>query len=141
MTKARHTVRLPNDLSVQLVEFAARKRVHKSTIMQAAIESFLSPDNPERMEAAFTRRLDSMNRKVERLERDIEIGNEALALFIHFWLTTTPALPVDQMDAARASGRKRYSDFVTALGNRVGSRHSLAGDMEQTLGDQSQERS
>jgi len=139
MTKTRHTVRLPNDISVQLVEFAARKRVHKSAVMQAAIESFLSPDNPERMEAAFTRRLDRITRNVEHLERDIEIGNEALALFVHFWLTTTPALPANQMDAARASGRKRYSDFVAALGDRVGSNNSLADDISQLLDAGSEE--
>lgn len=139
MSTTRHTVRLPHDLSARLVDFAARKRVHKSAIMQAAIESFLSPDNSERMEAALTRRLDHISRHVERLERDIEIGNEALALFVHFWLTTTPALPADQMDAARASGRKRYSDFVSAVGDRVGSRNSLAGDIEQTQDNQSQE--
>lgn len=138
MASTRHTVRLPNKLSAQLVDFAARKRVHKSAIMQAAIESFLSPDNSERMEAALTRRLDRISRNVERLERDIEIGNEALALFVNFWLTTTPALPADQMDAARASGRKRYSDFVTAVGDRVGSRHSLADDIEQAQVDQTE---
>src|SRR5208337_2283534 len=43
--------------------------------------------------AALARRLDRMTRQVERLERDLTISAEALALFIRFWLTITPPLP------------------------------------------------
>jgi DNA-binding transcriptional LysR family regulator len=41
---------------------------------------------------------------------------DAVALFIRFWLTSTPALP-----AARAKGAERYDRFVEALGRRLSS--------------------
>jgi hypothetical protein len=68
---------------------------------------------------------------MERLERDVEISNEAVALFVQFWLTTTPALPESEIDAARASGRKRYHDFISALGDRIGGNKKLSVDIDK----------
>ncbi len=69
------------------------------------IASFLSPDSAEQSEAAIVRRLDRLTRSLERLERDPEITTEALALFVRFWLTTTPPLPDDSQAAAKAKGK------------------------------------
>jgi len=55
----------------------------------------------------LARRLDRMTRQVEPLARDLPISVEALALFIRFWLTTTPPLPDSAQTAALAKGRER----------------------------------
>ena len=47
------------------------------------------------------------------------IAVETLALFIRFWLTTTPALPEPAAKAARAQAGARYDNFVAALGRRL----------------------
>ncbi|NCP44600.1 MAG: CopG family transcriptional regulator [Sphingomonadales bacterium] len=131
--RIKHTFRLPPKLSSHLVDYAARKRVTQALVVQTALASYLSPDSSERMEAALTRRLDRMSRQLERLERDVEISNEAISLFVQFWLTTTPALPESELKAAKISGRSRYSDFISALGDRIGGRRSLASDIEQQV--------
>jgi len=131
--RIKHTVRLPPELSSHLVDYAARKRVSQALVVETALASFLSPDNSERMEAAFTRRLDRICRQMERLERDVEISNEATALFVQFWLTTTPALPESELAAARASGRKRYTDFVASLSARINSNNKLSADIDEAL--------
>jgi hypothetical protein len=41
--------------------------------------------------------------------------DETLALFIRFWLTTTPPLPEPAAKAARAQAGTRYDKFVAAL--------------------------
>jgi hypothetical protein len=41
--------------------------------------------------------------------------DEALALFVRFWLTPTPPLPDTAQPAAQAKGRVRYEGFVEAL--------------------------
>ena len=127
--RTKHTFRLPPKLSSHLVDYAARKRVSQALVVETALASFLSPDNPERLEAALSRRLDRISRKLDRMERDIEISNEAIALFVQFWLTTTPPLPESEMDAARASGRKRYADFVASLGEKFGSKNSFGSEI------------
>ncbi len=100
--RIKHTFRLPPALSSQLADYAGRKRISQALVVEAALASFLSPDASERMEAAISRRLDRHARQLERLEHHVKISNEAIALFVRFWLTTTPALP----DAARARLRR-----------------------------------
>ena len=39
---------------------------------------------------------------MQRLERDVGLTAESLALFIRFWLTITPPLPNDAQAAAQA---------------------------------------
>ena len=106
--RTKHTFRLPPELAVRLAEYADRKRVPQALVVETALNSYLSPDNSERMEAALGRRLDRLTRQVERLERHITISNEALALFVRFWLTATPPLPDAAQSAAQAKGRERY---------------------------------
>ena len=118
--RTKHTFRLPPDLAGQLADYAGRKRVPQALVVETALSSYLSPDNSERMEAALGRRLDRLTRQVERLERHVTISNEALALFVRFWLTVTPPLPDTAQPAAQAKGRERYEGFVEALGPAVG---------------------
>lgn len=112
-----------------LDDLAARKKLSKSAIVEAAVASFLSPDGSDRREAALTRRLDRLTRQVERLERDQTITLEALGLFIRAWLTATPPLADSAQAAAQAKGRERYESFIETLGRRVQQGRSLAKEI------------
>jgi predicted transcriptional regulator len=118
--KQRLSVYLDLAVMKRLVEYAARRDQSRSLLAEAAIESFLSPDAAERQEAAITKRLDQFDRRMTRIERDVGISVETLALFVRFWLATTPALPEPAAQAARAKAGERYEAFVTALGRRLG---------------------
>lgn len=117
--KERLSVYLDPPVMRALIDYAKRRGKSMSLVAEAAIGSFLSPDAAERQEATFARRLDRLSRQMERLERDVGISVEALALFVRFWLTTTPALPEQAQAAARAKGAERYDAFVEALGRRL----------------------
>jgi hypothetical protein len=117
--KERLSVYLDRQVMRSLTEYADRKSKSKSLVAEAAIASFLSPDAAERQEATVTRRLDRLSRQMERLERDVGISLETLALFIRFWLIATPALPEQAQAAARAKGAERYEAFVEVLGRRL----------------------
>lgn len=67
----------------------------------------------------MAKRLDQIDRRLARSERDVGIAIETLAVFIRFWLATTPALPEPAAQAARAKAGERYDAFVTALGRRL----------------------
>ncbi|MGH6847036.1 MAG: CopG family transcriptional regulator, partial [Methylocella sp.] len=58
-------------------------------------------------------------RQMERLERDVGISVETVALFIRFWLMATPSLPQQAQASARAKGTERYESFLQALGRRL----------------------
>ena len=127
--RTKHTFRLPPDLAGKLADYANRKRVPQALVVEAALASHLSPDGADRLEAALARRLDRMTRQIERLERHVTISNEALALFIRFWLTSTPPLPDTAQAAAQAKGRERYEGFVEALGRRLARGRTLADEL------------
>lgn len=117
--KLKRTFRLPPDVIDHLAEFASRKRVGQPDIVEAALRSFLSPDNPEQLEAALSRRLDRIDRRIEALDQQAEISTEALALFVRFWLTANPPLPDSALAAAQTQGKERYDGFVEALARRL----------------------
>jgi hypothetical protein len=76
---------------------------------EAALASHLSPDCADRLEAALARRLDRKSRHLERIERHVDISNEALAVFVRFWLTSTQPCPtppgLPRSDDARSKNR------------------------------------
>ena len=117
--KTQMSVYLDPDVMKTLAAYAARREQPLSLIAEAAIASFLSPDADERREAAIAKRLDQIDRRIARVERDVGISVETLALFIRFWLTTTPPLPEPAAQAARAQAGMRYDNFVAALGRRL----------------------
>jgi hypothetical protein len=117
--KERLSVYLDPPVMRSLIDYADRRGKSKSLIAEAAIASFLSPDAAERQEATLARRLDRLVRQTERLERDVGITVETLALFVRFWLTATPALPEQAQAAARAKGSERYHAFIEALDRRI----------------------
>ncbi len=131
--RTKHTFRLPPDLASKLADYATRKRVPQALIVETALASFLSPDGSERLEGALGRRLDRLNRQVERLERHLTISNEAVALFVRFWLTATPPLPDTAQPAAQAKGRERYEGFVEALGRRLAKGRTLAAEISEDI--------
>ncbi|MEP9356177.1 MULTISPECIES: CopG family transcriptional regulator [Xanthobacter] len=117
--KAQITVYLDPDTMALLADYAARRDQPQSLVAEAAIASFLSPDAAERREAAIAKRLDQLDRRMTRMERDVGISVETLAVFIRFWLATTPTLTEPAAQAARAKAGERYEAFVAALGRRL----------------------
>ena len=131
--KDRLNIYLAPDLARQLGALAARQDLSKSAVVEAAVASFLSPDGADRRDAAFTRRLDRLSRQIERLERDLGIGIETLALFIRYALSVLPPLPESHQTAARAQGRERYEHFIATLGRRLQQGKSLIRDLHEEI--------
>ena len=119
MRKERLSVYLEPEIMKALTSYADRRDRSLSLVAEAAIASFVTPDETERQEAALTSRLDRLNRSQERLERDQSIALETLALFVRHWLTVMPSAQDAHQEAARAKGGERYDAFVEALGRRL----------------------
>ncbi|MER9586279.1 CopG family transcriptional regulator [Mesorhizobium sp. M0276] len=130
----RMNVYFPPQMLRQITELADRKKLSRSAIVEAAVASFLSPDGADRREAAFTRRLDRLSRQVQRMERDLGITAETLALFVRFWLTITPPLPPDAQAAAQTKGRERFEGFIEALGRRLQKGQSFLREIPDDIG-------
>ncbi|MDH1270497.1 ribbon-helix-helix protein, CopG family [Rhizobium pusense] len=115
----RLNLSLPVELIGRINELAARKSITRSAIVEAAVDSFLSPDAADMREAAITRRLDKLSRQNARIERDLRVTAETLALFIRFWLTITPPITPDDHSSAQIKGRERFEGFIETLGRQL----------------------
>lgn len=135
MRKARLSVYLEPETMKALEAFAHHRGKSLSLVAEAAITSFVTPDEAQRQEAAIARRLDQHTRAAERLERNLGISIEMLALFVRFWLTTTPTVPDAQQPAAQAKGKERFEGFVAALGRRLAKGASFTREVSEDVAD------
>src|SRR5260370_21281506 len=133
MKKAQRRLYLDPEIFESLEAYATRQGKPKSLVAEAAIASFLSPDDSDRREAAIAKRLDRIVRVLERLERNDGVTLETMGLFIRFWLTSTPALPEQSSRAARAKGAERYDRFVEAVGRRLSSGWTVLKEVSTEL--------
>jgi hypothetical protein len=115
----KRTFRLPAQLADDLARHARRRSVTQGLVVETALQSILTPDDSERIEAAFSRRMDKMARQIDKLDYHVEVTNEALALFVRFWLTANPPLPDAGLVAAKAKGNERYEGFVEVLARKL----------------------
>ena len=115
MSQYRLNLFIQPEHAKRLDELAAKKGVSKSSIVAAALASWLSPDAGDQREAAIAKRLDRLSRQTERMERDQNIQIETLALFIRYFLTISTPVPEAHKDAARAQGKARFEQFVEQL--------------------------
>jgi hypothetical protein len=116
MRKSRLSVYLDQPLMDDLSSYAARQKQSLSLVAEAAIAAFVSPDQTA---DAVLRRLNRMDRLLQKLERDNAISSEALLVFVWNWLLSTPALPEAAQASARASATERYDAFMETLGRRI----------------------
>ena len=131
--RERLCLTLPSELLGQLNDLADRRKLSRSAVAEAAIASFLSPDAQDIREAAFTRRLDRLSRQTARLERDMRLTADTLALFIRHWLTVTPQLPPEENAAAQTRGLKRFDGFVQTLGLRLQQGNSFLSEIPDDI--------
>ena len=139
MSRTRLNLFIAPEHAKRLDELAAMKGLSKSSIIAAALASFLSPDSGDQREAAIAKRLDRLSRQLDKLERDQNILIETLALYVRYFLTVSTPVPEAHQEAARAQGRARFEQFIEQLGRHLLRGRSLVKDViEEIQPDQSQ---
>lgn len=130
MTRVRLNIFLEPDHAKRLEELAVHKGISKSSIIAAALSSFLGADGGGQRDVVMARRLDRLSRQFERLERDQYILIETLALYIRYYLTASLPVPEGQQEAARAQGRLRFTQFIEQLGRHLQRGRSVVRDLQ-----------
>ena len=139
MSRTRLNLFIEPEHAKRLDELAAMKGLSKSSIIAAALASFLSPDSGDQREAAIAKRLDRLSRQLDKLERDQNILIETLALYVRYFLTVSTPVPEAHQEAARAQGRARFEQFIEQLGRHLLRGRSLVKDViEEIQPEQSQ---
>jgi hypothetical protein len=96
----------------RLQAMAKRPGLSESAIVERALAAWFAGEDGNQREAAINRRLDRLTRQFGRIERDNLVLAETLATFVHYFLTVTPPVPANQVEAARAKGDLRFDLFI-----------------------------
>ena len=133
MSRFALKVYLEREPAQRLEDLAVYKGLSKSSLIAAAVSQFLSPDTPERREAAIARRLDKLTRQFDLLERDQTILIETVALYVRYYLSVTLPVAEEHQEAARAQGRARFAQFVQQLSRHLQRGRSLVREVHEDL--------
>ena len=133
MTTSKPRVRayVDHDTYAKLQFATSRPHVTVSDTVNNTLKVYLSDDYKFEHDNAVLRRLDQMTRQHEMSKQKANVMAEAFALFVRYYLTITPEIPVAQRQAANALGESRFNryrdDLKTVLSHT--SRH-LFGMMD-----------
>lgn len=133
MSKKRYTLYLSRPLARRFDEVARIRNGAKSALVEEALRESLAPHPMPGIEDALARRLDELNRAIKTTERDVAIVTETLALFVRYFLTVTPPLPLSEQEPARILGTERFEVFVAEIGRRLASDHRLVSEVLETI--------
>lgn len=133
MSRSRLNIFIEPEHAKRLEDLAAHRGVSKSSVIAAALSSFLSPDGGDQREAATAKRLDRLSRQFDRLERDQSILIETVALYVRYYLTVSIPVPEGHQDAARAQGRARYAQFIEQLARHLQRGRSLVREVHEEI--------
>ena len=127
--KPRHHLYLDDELSARLDALAAKPGSSKSAIVADALRAYLARRGSKELDDLFKHRLDRMTNQLGRIERDVQILLETLALFIRYEFTVTAPLPASEEAAARAVAQDRYQAFIEQVGRRIAGGKTVGHDL------------
>ena len=127
--KPRHHLYLDDALTAQLEALAMKPGSSKSAIVADALRGYLARRGAKELDDLLKVRLDRITGQMGRMERDLQILLETLALFIRYEFTVTPPLPEADQAAARAVAQDRYQAFIEQVGRRIAGGRTVRRDL------------
>lgn len=118
--KRKVSLRLRPQLFQRLEAAAQSQNLTKTAVVEAALARFLSLKPQCNEETKVLRQFELMGQKLERIERDLSLVNETVALHARYHLTMAPPMPQAQQRAACILGLERFEVFAAQVAMRVG---------------------
>lgn len=111
------TIRLTEELYNRFSAATERPGVGKSMVVEAALERFLSV--APSIEDGVSDRFDDIDDKLDRLERNMQIMAETVALHARYHLAVMPPLPQARQQEAAHLGDERFKVLAEQVDRRV----------------------
>ncbi|MBI5263964.1 MAG: hypothetical protein HY852_19320 [Bradyrhizobium sp.] len=124
----RVTVQLSERTFERLEAATDRPGLGKSMVIEAALERFLDPAPP--VAGIVQESFDRIDSRLERLEYEIAIIAETVALHARYHLTVTPPMSQPQQHEACVLGHARFKALAEQVDSRVRQGHPL---MRETI--------
>ena len=133
MSKKRYTLYITRPLARRFDEVSRTSHGGKSALVEEALNASLRPREVPDMKDQLVSRLDDLTRASKTIERDVAIVTETLALFVRYFLTITPPLPLDEQEPARLLGHERFQVFVAQVGKQLAGEQRLVSEVLETV--------
>jgi predicted transcriptional regulator len=118
--KRKISVRLRPQLFQKLQAAARSQASTKTAVIEAALDRFLAIESQHADDTKILRQFQLMGQKLERIERDLSLVNETVALHARYHLTMAAPMPQEQQHAACILGLERFEAFAAQVAMRVG---------------------
>src|SRR5262245_46686087 len=118
--KRKVSLRLRPQLFERLEAAAGNRASTKTAVIEAALDHFLSLESHRNEDTQVLRQFELMGQKLERIEHDLSLVNETVALHARYHLTMAPPMPQAQQRAACILGLERFESFAAQVAMRVG---------------------
>lgn len=106
--------RIARSLVLELKRQARQRRTPESGIVEAALKTFLSQTEHE---AVIDRRLNKLQKQLEKMRREQQILLETVATFVKVYLAHTPEIPDLQKPFSEEKGLQRFERFIGIIAN------------------------
>ncbi|OJW31163.1 MAG: CopG family transcriptional regulator [Rhodospirillales bacterium 69-11] len=116
--KSRHHFYIERALMKRLDQLAEKPGVTRSAILEDSLRAYLDRRGASELDDKFKQRLDRLSMQLGRIERDVGIVLESLALFVRYELTVTAPLPEDDQ-VSRTIGQERFQAFLDQVCRRI----------------------
>lgn len=136
MRKPRINIRLSHKAYAMLDEMARKPGVYKSSILEDAFWAYLDAHQGAGADKTLLKRLDSIDLRLNAVERDAALAVETLGQFVLYWLTRTEPLPDGERDAAHRLGQQRFAYFIEQVARKLGRNEGLSARLLDGLGDE-----
>lgn len=124
----RNTIhpRIPPELAVRLKGYRALTGASESAVVEAALRKHLDLDSDAER---ILRRFDRLTRKIARVQREVEVNAEFMAVWAQMWLATTPLLAAAERDQGLRASAKRYEEMTAYVIKRLNGPKRLLTDI------------
>ena len=122
--------RVSSPIANELKRQAKQRDTPESAIVEAALKTFLSQTEHE---AVIDRRLNKLQKQIERLSQDQQITLETLATFAKVYLIHTPELPLEQKKSAEDNGANRFEKFVRLISRAMSNKHLFREAVDERI--------
>lgn len=116
---ARVRARISPQNAMFLADRARTSEKSKSRLINDALSASFSYEIDDERDGKILDRLDMMMRHNHRHSRDLNLQMESFALFLHFFFTLSPEIPVTDEDARAARGVTLLNQYLDQLGSKM----------------------
>jgi predicted DNA-binding protein len=117
---------LSDELYDRFKKFAVSTGSTESSIVETALSEYLDQTSHRRI---VLKRLNTLDAKVERLNRDQTILLETLGTFVNVWMIHNPKLAAGSEDLQRKAAAPRFAAFQKHVARRLSGGQRFVNDI------------